>query len=154
MRIAIIDSRYARLVSGVCCVDFGHQVTRVENADKVAELGRGETPVFEPGRDALVAANAKAVRLDFTADLAAPVAADFFTVGPPSRCCKGHADPSSVYGAGREIAAELDPGRALPPRLRASGKGREELTTTCNQRADWQLLDNPLGRGYELVPNC
>src|SRR5882672_4093710 len=111
MRIAMIGTGYVGLVSGACFADFGHQVTCVDkDADKVAALRRGEIPIFEPGLDALVAANVKAGRLDFTADLATPVAAAdavFIAVGTPSRRGDGHADLSYVYAAAREIAAAL-----------------------------------------------
>ena len=63
-----------------------------------------------PGLDALVATNVKARRLDFTTDLAAPVAeadAVFIAVGTPSRRGDGHADLTYVYAAAREIAAAL-----------------------------------------------
>ena len=71
MRIAMIGTGYVGLVSGACFADFGHQVTCVDkDADKIAALRRGEIPIFEPGLDALVAANVKAERLDFTTDLA------------------------------------------------------------------------------------
>ena len=71
MRIAMIGTGYVGLVSGACFADFGHQVTCVDqDADKVAALRRGEIPIFEPGLDALVAANVKAARLSFTTDLA------------------------------------------------------------------------------------
>ena len=76
MRIAMIGTGYVGLVSGACFADFGHQVTCVDkDADKIASLHRGEIPIFEPGLDALVASNVKAGRLDFTTELAAPVAA-------------------------------------------------------------------------------
>jgi UDP-glucose 6-dehydrogenase len=76
MRIAMIGTGYVGLVSGACFADFGHQVTCVDkDVDKIASLRRGEIPIFEPGLDALVASNVKAGRLDFTTDLAAPVAA-------------------------------------------------------------------------------
>ena len=75
MRIAMIGTGYVGLVSGACFADFGHQVTCVDkDGDKIAALRRGEIPIFEPGLDALVAANVKAGRLDFATDLAAPVA--------------------------------------------------------------------------------
>jgi lactate dehydrogenase-like 2-hydroxyacid dehydrogenase len=89
MRIAMIGTGYVGLVSGACFADFGHQVTCVDkDGDKIAALKRGEIPIFEPGLDALVAANVKAKRLDFTTDLTAPVAeadAVFIAVGTPSR---------------------------------------------------------------------
>src|SRR6202021_115831 len=111
MRIAMIGTGYVGLVSGACFADFGHQVTCVDkDGDKIPSLRRGEIPIFEPGLDALVAANVKANRLDFTTDLSAPVAeadAVFIAVGTPSRRGDGHADLSYVYAAAREIAAAL-----------------------------------------------
>src|SRR6266436_1067270 len=112
MRIAMIGTGYVGLVSGACFADFGHQVTCVDkDGAKIAALDRGEIPIFEPGLDALVAANVKAKRLDFTTDLTAPVAAAdavFIAVGTPSRRGDGHADLSYVYAAAKEIAAALD----------------------------------------------
>src|SRR5471032_662100 len=112
MRVAMIGTGYVGLVSGACFADFGHQVTCVDkDADKIASLRRGEIPIFEPGLDALVAANVKAGRLDFTTDLSAAVKgadAVFIAVGTPSRRGDGHADLSYVFAATREIAAALD----------------------------------------------
>ena len=100
MRIAMIGTGYVGLVSGACFADFGHQVTCVDkDAVKIEALRRGEIPIFEPGLDALVAANVKAGRLDFATDLKAPVAeadAVFIAVGTPSRRGDGHADLSYV----------------------------------------------------------
>ena len=112
MRIAIIGSGYVGLVSGACFADFGHAVTAVDNDPaKIAMLRRGDMPIFEPGLADLVASNARAGRLFFTADLTAAVAAAevvMIAVGTPSRRGDGHADLSYVYGAAREIAAALD----------------------------------------------
>ena len=111
MRIAMIGTGYVGLVSGACFADFGHRVTCVDkDAAKIAALCRGEIPIFEPGLEALVATNVAASRLDFTTDLAGPVAeadAVFIAVGTPSRRGDGHADLSYVYAAAREIAAAL-----------------------------------------------
>src|ERR1700731_1082252 len=111
MHIAMIGTGYVGLVSGACFADFGHQVTCVDKDEsKIAALHRGEIPIFEPGLDALVASNVKAGRLNFTTELAAPVAeadAVFIAVGTPSRRGDGHADLSYVHAAAREIALSL-----------------------------------------------
>ncbi|MGE4166721.1 MAG: UDP-glucose/GDP-mannose dehydrogenase family protein, partial [Xanthobacteraceae bacterium] len=70
----------------------------------------GTIPIYEPGLDALVAANAKAGRLTFTRDLGRAVGdaeAVFIAVGTPSRRGDGHADLTYVFDAAREIAAAL-----------------------------------------------
>src|ERR1700755_1108505 len=111
MRIAMIGSGYVGLVSGACFADFGHQVTCVDkDATKIARLREGEIPIFEPDLDRLLAVNMRERRLDFTTDLAVPVAdaeAVFIAVGTPSRRGDGHADLSYVHQAAREIAAAV-----------------------------------------------
>ncbi len=98
MRVAMIGTGYVGLVSGACFADFGHDVTCVDkDTGKIAALMRGEVPIYEPGLNDLVAANARAGRLTFTNDL--PVAvkdadAVFIAVGTPSRRGDGHADLS------------------------------------------------------------
>src|SRR6478672_6834756 len=100
MRVAMIGTGYVGLVSGSCFADFGHHVTCVDkDAGKIAALGRGEMPIYEPGLDDLVAANVKAGRLSFATELKAPVAeadAVFIAVGTPSRRGDGHADLAVV----------------------------------------------------------
>ena len=111
MRVAMIGTGYVGLVSGACFADFGHEVTCVDkDTGKIAALGRGEMPIYEPGLNDLVAANARAGRLKFSNDLAGAVKgaeAVFIAVGTPSRRGDGHADLSFVYDAGREIAGAL-----------------------------------------------
>ncbi len=112
MRITMIGTGYVGLVSGACFSDFGHEVVCVDkDPAKIAALDRGVMPIFEPGLDALVAANVKAGRLSFTTDLTAGVAgaeAVFIAVGTPTRRGDGHADLSYVFAAVREVAAALD----------------------------------------------
>jgi len=111
MRVAMIGAGYVGLVSGACFADFGHDVTCVDkDTGKITALARGEVPIYEPGLNDLVAANARAGRLTFTTDLPGAVkAADavFIAVGTPSRRGDGHADLSYVFDAPREIAAAL-----------------------------------------------
>src|ERR1700682_4567931 len=150
MRIAMIGTGYVGLVSGACFADFGHQVTCVDkDADKIASLRRGEIPIFEPGLDALVAANVKAGRLDFTTDLAAPVAgaeAVFIAVGTPSRRGDGHADLSYVYAAAREIAAALVKFTVVVTKSTVpvgTGDEVERLIHEANPSADVVVGSNP-----------
>src|ERR1700709_896710 len=150
MRIAMIGTGYVGLVSGACFSDFGHQVTCVDkDADKIAALTRGEIPIFEPGLDALVAANVKARRLDFTTDLAVPVAdadAVFIAVGTQQRRGDGHADLSYVYSAAREIAASLKGFTVVVTKSTVpvgTGDEVERLMHETNSAADVVVASNP-----------
>src|SRR5260221_6440489 len=150
MRIAMIGTGYVGLVSGACFADFGHQVTCVDkDTDKIASLRRGEIPIFEPGLDALVASNVKAGRLDFTTDLAAPVAeaeAVFIAVGTPSRRGDGHADLSYVHAAAREIAAAIRGFTVVITKSTVpvgTGDEVEALIRETNSSADVAVASNP-----------
>jgi UDPglucose 6-dehydrogenase len=150
MRIAMIGTGYVGLVSGACFADFGHQVTCVDkDADKIAALGRGEIPIFEPGLAALVATNVAASRLGFTTDLAGPVAeadAVFIAVGTPSRRGDGHADLSYVYAAAREIAAAVRGFTVVVTKSTVpvgTGDEVERLIFETNPSADVVVASNP-----------
>jgi UDPglucose 6-dehydrogenase len=111
MHIAMIGTGYVGLVSGACLSEFGHQVVCVDkDPAKIETLKQGGIPIYEPGLDEVVAANAKAGRLSFTTDLTKAVAgadAIFIGVGTPSRRGDGHADLSYVFAAAEEIAKAL-----------------------------------------------
>ena len=111
MKIAMIGTGYVGLVSGTCFADFGHSVVCVDKDQaKIDALLAGRMPIYEPGLDALVAANVAAGRLSFTTDIAEGIAgadAVFIAVGTPSRRGDGHADLSYVYAAAKEIGETL-----------------------------------------------
>src|SRR5437879_2408342 len=111
MRIAMIGTGYVGLVSGACFSEFGVDVVCVDkDGDKIARLKAGKMPIYEPGLEELVKANAEAGRLTFSTDLATAVSgadAVFIAVGTPSRRGDGHADLTYVYDAASEIAAAL-----------------------------------------------
>ena len=112
MRIAMIGTGYVGLVSGTCLADFGHHVTCVDkDQGKINALLGGRMPIWEPGLEALVAANVKRGRLAFTTSLADAVGqaeAVFIAVGTPSRRGDGHADLSFVFAAVEQLAKVLD----------------------------------------------
>jgi UDPglucose 6-dehydrogenase len=150
MRIAMIGTGYVGLVSGACFADFGHHVTCVDKDEaKIAALQQGQIPIFEPGLDALVAANVKAGRLDFTTDLSGPVAeadAVFIAVGTPSRRGDGHADLSYVYAAAKEIAAVVNGFTVVITKSTVpvgTGDEVERLIREANPDADVAVASNP-----------
>ncbi|WP_028970309.1 UDP-glucose dehydrogenase family protein [Sphingomonas sp. URHD0057] len=117
MRIAMIGTGYVGLVSGACFADFGHQVTCVDkDTGKIDGLNGGVMPIWEPGLEALVKANATRGRLTFTTDLPAAVEgaeAVFIAVGTPTRRGDGHADLTFVFEAVRELAKVIAPGTVV-----------------------------------------
>jgi len=150
MRVAMIGTGYVGLVSGACFADFGHEVTCVDkDTGKIAALGRGEVPIYEPGLTAMVAANARAGRLKFTGDLAAAVTnaeAVFIAVGTPSRRGDGHADLSFVYDAAREIAAALDGFTVVITKSTVpvgTGDEVERIVREARPDADVAVVSNP-----------
>jgi len=114
MRIAMIGTGYVGLVSGACFADFGHRVTCVDkDASKIDRLNEGVMPIWEPGLEALVKANAERGRLTFTTDAIEAVndaEAVFIAVGTPARRGDGHADLTFVFEAVRELAKVIKPG--------------------------------------------
>ncbi|QIK95653.1 UDP-glucose/GDP-mannose dehydrogenase family protein [Sphingomonas sp. HDW15A] len=111
MRLAMIGTGYVGLVSGACFADFGHDVTCIDKDEaKIASIREGRMPIWEPGLESLVKANAERGRLKFTTDLTDGIAgaeAIFIAVGTPARRGDGHADLSYVFAAVRELAHAL-----------------------------------------------
>ncbi len=70
MKIAVVGTGYVGLVTGTCFAETGVQVSCVDiNKEKVAQMKRGEIPIYEPHLDALFERNIKQGRLTFTTDL-------------------------------------------------------------------------------------
>jgi UDPglucose 6-dehydrogenase len=117
MRIAMIGTGYVGLVSGACFADFGHHVCCIDkDGDKIDGLNEGRMPIWEPGLEALVKANAQRGRLTFSKELAEGVKgaeAVFIAVGTPARRGDGHADLTFVFAAVRELAQVIAPGTVV-----------------------------------------
>jgi UDPglucose 6-dehydrogenase len=86
MKISIVGTGYVGLVSGVCLADKGHDVTCVDiDANKVAAINAGESPIHEEGLPELLRANL-GTRLRATTDLRQAVeqtALTMIAVGTP-----------------------------------------------------------------------
>src|SRR6201995_892720 len=150
MPIAMIGTGYVCLVSGACFADFGHHVTCVDKDErKIEALRKGQIPIYEPDVDRLVEDNVRSGRLDFTTELAAPVAAAaavFIAVGSPARRGDGHADLTYVYAAAREIAAALDGFTVVVTKSTVpvgTGDEVERLIREARPDADVSVVSNP-----------
>ncbi|HVY41474.1 MAG TPA: UDP-glucose/GDP-mannose dehydrogenase family protein [Hyphomicrobiaceae bacterium] len=150
MRIVIIGSGYVGLVSGACLADFGHDVICVDkDADKIAKLKAGEIPIYEPGLDALVSANATAGRLTFTTELGEHLPSAevvFLAVGTPSRRGDGHADLSYVYKAALEVAQEAKGPIVVATKSTVpvgTGDEVERIMRKARPELDFSVVSNP-----------
>ena len=150
MRVAMIGAGYVGLVSAACFSEFGHAVTCADAApERVAALRAGQVPIYEPGLEVLVAANAAAGRLSFTEDVADAVAAAdvvMLAVGTPSRHGDGHADLSFVFEAARQVADSLDGYTVVATKSTVPvGTGREIARIIRELRPDaaFDVVSNP-----------
>ncbi|HEX2573271.1 MAG TPA: UDP-glucose/GDP-mannose dehydrogenase family protein [Polyangia bacterium] len=127
MRLAVLGTGYVGLVAGAGFADAGNEVVCVDvDADKIARLGRGELPIYEPGLDHLVERNVREGRLSFTTDVeravrggrigAAGPAAGSVEVGPADAIFIAVGTPAGTDGAADlsyVLAAAETIGRAL-----------------------------------------
>lgn len=150
MRIAMIGAGYVGLVSGACFAEFGFDVTCVDvDAAKIARLGHGEIPIYEPGLDQMVASNIEGGRLQFSTALPAVVAAAevvFIAVGTPTRRGDGHADLTYVDAAARQIAAAIDGYTVIVNKSTVPiGTGRrvERIIREARPEAQFDVVSNP-----------
>ncbi len=111
MKMTLIGTGYVGLVSGACLAELGNDVMCLDvDAAKIAQLQRGEMPIYEPGLEPLVKRNVQAGRLHFTTDVAQSVAhgqVQFIAVGtPPDE--DGSADLQYVIAAARAIGRHMN----------------------------------------------
>jgi len=116
MKVAILGAGYVGLVSGACLADFGHRVTCIDtDAERVEQLKNGRIPIYEPGLEAIVAANLERGNLYFESSLKMAAGCDvvFIAVGTPTERGGGRADLSQVFQAAADIAPVIDDGTVV-----------------------------------------
>jgi len=150
LRIAMIGGGYVGLVSGACFAEFGSDVTVVEaDPARLAALHAGRIPIYEPGLEQLVAANAQADRLAFTDDLQAALEgaeAVFIAVGTPTRRGDGHADLTYVHAAAEQVARALSGYAVIVTKSTVPvGTGRRiaEIVRHVRPGFDFDVASNP-----------
>lgn len=150
MNVVMIGAGYVGLVSGSCFSEFGANVCCLDvDADRVANLSRGQIPIYEPGLDLLVAKNVEAGRLRFSTDIESAIPdADiiFIAVGTPTRRGDGHADLTYVYEAARNIAPLLSNYTVIVNKSTVPvGTARQvqRIVKETNPEADFDVASNP-----------
>jgi UDPglucose 6-dehydrogenase len=111
MKVTIFGTGYVGLVTGACLAEMGNHVVCVDiDQEKVARLGRGEIPIFEPGLEPIVRRNHANGQLEFTTEAASAIAHAqiiFIAVGtPPDE--DGSADLQYVLAVAKSIGRHLD----------------------------------------------
>ncbi|MCM2343105.1 MAG: UDP-glucose/GDP-mannose dehydrogenase family protein [Alphaproteobacteria bacterium] len=150
MRIAMVGTGYVGLVSGTCFAEFGFDVACIDrDAAKIERLKQGQSPIYEPGLDELLARQIESGRISFTTDLKAAVkAADvvFIAVGTPPRSTDGHADLSQAYQAAKEIAEAMEGYTVVVTKSTVPvGTSREieRIIREVRPDADFDMVSNP-----------
>lgn len=109
-RVGVFGLGYVGAVSAACLVRDGHHVIGIDiNPAKVTQLGKGESPVVEPGLNELLAEGLAAGRLRSTTDVAEAVRESdiaIICVGTPSSA-NGAIDLKYVVRVTEQIAAAL-----------------------------------------------
>jgi UDPglucose 6-dehydrogenase len=111
MKIAVIGTGYVGLVTGGCFAEVGHYVTCVDiNEEKIDNLQKGISPIFEPGLEELIMNNLNANRLFFTCDIKGAIKDAeiiFVGVGTPENE-DGSANLSYIYNVFTQLAEILE----------------------------------------------
>lgn len=111
MKITVIGAGYVGLVTSVCLADIGNQVMCVKKSiDKLDELNKGMSPIYEPGLSDMLQKNLEEGRISFTNQMDEGVNFSdvlFVCVGTPESKV-GKADLSQVEEVSRQIAEEMD----------------------------------------------
>jgi len=116
MRISVIGCGYLGAVHAASMAKLGHEVVGIDvDAEKIARLGVGDPPFFEPGLPAILAESLASGRLRFTTDVTAVAEAEvhFVAVGTPQTAGSDAADLTFVDAAFTSLIANAKPGDVI-----------------------------------------
>ncbi len=113
LKLSVVGTGYLGATHAACMSSLGFTVIGVDtDAQKIAQLSRGELPFYEPGLDTLLVSEIKTGRLTFTTDFSAVADADvhFICVGTPQSKDGLAADLTYVKASVAAIAPYLKNG--------------------------------------------
>src|ERR687898_2610202 len=144
-RIAIVGTGYVGLTTGACFAHLGHEVICADvDADKVAQLSRGEVPIVEHGLDRLVDEGLRSGRLTFVLGAANAVkdCEIAFLCVPTPQGEDGSADLSYIEAAAREISPHL-PYESVVVNKSTVPVGSARVVERVLDRPDVNVVSNP-----------
>jgi UDPglucose 6-dehydrogenase len=110
MRVTVIGTGYVGTVTGACLSYLGHHVTCVDTDEaKIAKLKRGESPIYEPFLESIMAVAMARGELDFSTEVGPAAAASdviFIAVGTPP-LPSGEPNLAYLEAAARGIGAGI-----------------------------------------------
>ena len=153
MNVTIFGAGYVGLVTGTCFAEMGNSVLCVDvDAERINALSEGRVPIYEPGLEPLVAANATAGRLRFTQDANQGVDHGeilFIAVGTPAHD-DGQADLRFVFNVAERIGQRMDAAKIVVDKstvpVGTADKVRAIIATALKQRGasfDFDVVSNP-----------
>ena len=111
MKVLIVGSGYVGLVSGTCLAEVGMNVTCIDiDKEKIANLNKGISPIYEPGLDEMIERNVKRGKLTFSTSMAScltGVDIIFSAVGTPPHE-DGSADLKYVLDVAKEVGQNMN----------------------------------------------
>ncbi|MFF7709176.1 nucleotide sugar dehydrogenase [Pseudomonas sp. NPDC007930] len=150
MNVSVFGTGYVGLTQAACLAEVGHVVCCVDiDAARIARLGQGECPLFEPGLAELLKKNLACQRLRFTTD--AKVACDhaeliFIAVGTPA-LPTGQADLSQVFGVLATVLQYSRPPKVIVNKSTAPVGTVDALSARITEQRGrghgFQVLSNP-----------
>jgi UDPglucose 6-dehydrogenase len=148
MNICMVGTGYVGLVTGACLADLGMHVICVDKDEaKIAALGRGVIPIYEPGLEELVARNERKGRLRFTTDLKAAIESAlvvFIAVGTPPKP-DGSPDMTFVRQVAEAVAEHMNDYKVVVTKSTVPIGTGKMITDIIrgNGRFEFSIVSNP-----------
>jgi len=146
MKTIIVGTGYVGLVTGTCFAEVGIDVTCIDvDKEKITNLKKGISPIWEPGLDDMIERNYNKGRLHFSTDLAtciddAPVI--FSAVGtPPDE--DGSADLQYVIEVARTVGKYMNDYKLLVTKSTVPVGTAEKVKIAIQEELDKRNVDIP-----------
>jgi UDPglucose 6-dehydrogenase len=141
---------YVGLTTAVGFAESGRSVVSVDlDSDRIQNLARGESPIYEEGIEDLLKTHTRSGRLTFTTDAAVAIANSdtiFIAVGTPASS-DGRTDLSQVIGVAEDVARHLSGYTVIVIRstvpVGTADTVRDILSQSHEEGRDYDLVANP-----------